>query len=68
MDGQGSTFINEISRKKTLFSPYHRPYTHSWNSFPFTEAQRTHPSPVDHRIHTLYGRTGLYVFMNEISR
>ena len=44
-------------------APTHLPHTHSWDSSPFTEAQRTQPSPFDHRTHTLYGRTGLYVFM-----
>ena len=66
MDGQDSTslwFINKISREKPLFSPHHLPHTHSWDSFPFTEAQLTQPSLFDHRTHTLYGRTGLYVSM-----
>ena len=56
-------FINNISREKPFFSPHHRPHTHSLDSSPFTEAQVTQPSPFDHRTHTLYGRTGLYVSM-----
>ena len=55
--------INKNSRKLPLFSLHHRPHTHSWDFSPFTEAQRAQPSPFDHRTHTLYGRTGLYIFM-----
>ena len=47
--------INEISRKLPLFSPHHRPHTHSWNSSPFTEAQRTQPNPFDHRTYPVNG-------------
>ena len=56
-------FINKSSREKPLFSPHHRPHTHSWDSFPFTEAQLTQPSLFDHRTHALYGRTGFDVSM-----
>ena len=49
--------------KKPLFSPHHRPHTHSWDSSHFTEAQKTQPSQFDHRIHPQYGRTRIYVFM-----
>ena len=41
MDGQDLRlygFIDRISRGKPLFSTHHRPHTHSWDSFPFTEA------------------------------
>ena len=66
MDGQDSTslcLINEISRKKTLFSPYHCPHTHYWDSSSFTKVQRTQPSPFNHRIHPQYGQTRMYFFM-----
>ena len=46
---------NKISQKLPLFSPHHRPHTLSRDSSPFTEAQRTQPSPFDHRTHTLNG-------------
>ena len=40
----------------TLFTGLHRPHTHSRGSSTFTEAQRTQPSPFDHRSqgHTSY--------------
>ena len=44
-------------------APTHCPHTHSRDSYSFTEAQWTQPSPFDHRTHPLYGRTRLYVFM-----
>ena len=42
-------------RKFPLFlpaqAPCHHPHTQSWDTSPFTEAQRTQPSPLDHRTH-----------------
>ena len=59
--------INEISQKFPLFSPYHRPHTHSQAASPF----RTQTDSLDHRTHPLHGRTSSYGFMaliNEISQ
>ena len=58
---------NEISQKFPLFSLYHRPHTHSRAASPF----RTQTDSLDHRTHTLHGRTSSYGFMaliNEISQ
>ena len=52
--------INEISRNFPLFSPHHRPHTLSRDVSPFTEVQRTQPSPFDRRTHLLYRRTIIY--------
>ena len=51
--------INEISRKFPLFSTSPPP-THSWDPFPFTEAQRTQLGLLDHITHPLNGRTRRY--------
>ena len=51
--------IYVFSRKFPLFSPHHRPHTHSLNAFSFTEA-RYQPSLFNHMTHPLYGRTRLY--------
>ena len=62
---------NDISQKFPLFSPHHRHHTHSRDASPFTEVQRTQPSPLDHMTHPLYGRTRLYCSMglnNDSSR
>ena len=53
--------INEISQKFPLISPaqapHHRPHTQSQDTSPFTRAKQTQPSLLDHRTHTLYGKT-----------